>query len=121
MPWPRSPSADDFIVSDKLVSLLLSQISENKHLDKVFNDLFDPDGSEIYLKPITNYIVPGQPRQFLYALIEAAADRGETAIGYRVVAKANKSDEGFGVKINPDKAATITFAAEDKLVVLAEE
>lgn len=111
---------DDFIVSDKLISLLLSQISENKHLDAVFRDLLDPDGSEIYLKPITNYVVPGQPVNF-YTLIDAAAARGETAIGYRVVAKANKSDEGFGVKINPDKAATITFAAEDKLVVLAEE
>ena len=111
---------DDFIVSDKLISLLLSQISENKHLDAVFRDLLDPEGSEIYLKPIANYVAPGQPVNF-YSLIEAAADRGETALGYRVVAKANKSDEGFGVKINPDKAATITFAAEDKLVVLAEE
>jgi len=111
---------DDFIVSDKLISLLLSQISENKHLDAVFRDLLDPEGSEIYLKPITNYVAPGQPVNF-YSLVEAAAARGETAIGYRVVAKANKSDEGFGVKINPDKTATVSFAAEDKLVVLAEE
>ena len=111
---------DDFIVSDKLISLLLSQISENKHLDAVFRDLLDPEGSEIYLKPITHYVAPGQPVNF-YSLIEAAANRGETALGYRIVAKANKSDEGFGVKINPNKAATITFAAEDKLVVLAEE
>jgi voltage-gated potassium channel Kch len=111
---------DDFIVSDKLISLLLSQISENKHLDAVFKDLLDPEGSEIYLKPITNYVVPGQSVNF-YTLVEAAAAHGETAIGYRVVAKANKSDEGFGVKINPDKADTVTFAAEDKLIVLAEE
>ena len=56
-----------------------------------------------------------------YTLVEAAADRGETAIGYRLVARANKSDQGFGVVINPDKAEAVTFAAEDKLVVLAEE
>ena len=111
---------DDFIVSDKLTSLLLSQISENKHLDAVFRDLLDPEGSEIYLKPITSYVTPGQPVNF-YTLVAAAAARGETAIGYRIVAKANKSDEGFGVKINPDKSSTITFAAEDKLVVLAED
>src|SRR5262249_6504212 len=42
--------ADDFIVSDKLVSLILAQVSENKALNAVFTDLFDPDGSEIYLK-----------------------------------------------------------------------
>ena len=111
---------DDFIVSDKLISLLLSQISENKHLDAVFRDLLDPEGSEIYLKPITNYVTPGQPVNF-YTLVAAAASHGETAIGYRIVAKANKSDEGFGVKINPDKAEPVTFAPEDKLIVLAEE
>jgi voltage-gated potassium channel Kch len=110
---------DDFIVSDKLISLLLSQISENKHLEKVFEDLFDPEGSEIYLKPISSYVAIGQATDF-YALVEAAAMRGETAIGYRVQALANRSDRGYGVVINPDKAAQVTFAAEDKLVVLAE-
>ena len=36
--------ADDFIVSDKLISLLLSQVSENRELAAVFTDLFSPDG-----------------------------------------------------------------------------
>ena len=111
---------DDFIVSDKLISLLLSQISENKHLEKVFEDLLDPDGSEIYLKPIENYVQLGQPVDF-YTLVASAADRGETAIGYRIVALANKSDLGYGVKINPDKAQQAIFAAGDKLIVLAED
>lgn len=111
---------DDFIVSDKLISLLLSQISENKHLEKVFEDLLDPDGSEIYLKPITNYAAAGQPVDF-YTLVEAAADRGETAIGYRIQSRANKADQGYGVVINPDKGVQASFAPEDKLIVLAEE
>ena len=42
--------ADDFIVSDQLVSLLLAQVSENAGLNAVFADLFDPEGSEIYLE-----------------------------------------------------------------------
>ena len=29
----------------------LAQVSENKELNAVFDDLFDPDGSEIYSKP----------------------------------------------------------------------
>ncbi len=33
--------ADDFIVSDKLIGLMLAQISENKELTAVFDDLFD--------------------------------------------------------------------------------
>lgn len=111
---------DDFIVSDKLISLLLSQISENKHLEKVFEDLLDPDGSEIYLKPIEDYVQLGQPIDF-YTLVASAAERGETAIGYRIVALANKSDQGYGVKINPDKTKNVTFSAGDKLIVLAED
>ncbi|MCC6559807.1 MAG: potassium transporter TrkA, partial [Xanthomonadales bacterium] len=51
--------ADDFIVSDKLVSLMLAQLSENKHLEKVFRVLFSAEGSEIYIRPIGDYIRPG--------------------------------------------------------------
>ena len=112
--------ADDFIVSDKLISLLLSQISENKHLDKVFKDLFDPEGSEIYLKPITNYIVPGEPLSF-YALVAAAAERGETAIGYRIQSLAHDSSKAYGVAINPHKGNEIIFAPDDRMIVLAED
>src|SRR6185436_19311497 len=36
--------ADDFIVSNKLTSLMLAQVSENKELSAVFADLFDPEG-----------------------------------------------------------------------------
>ena len=36
--------ADDFIVSDKLVSLMMSQLSENKNLDQVFRVLFSSEG-----------------------------------------------------------------------------
>ncbi len=41
--------ADDFIVSDELASLLMTQISENKELSLVFEDLFFAEGSEIYI------------------------------------------------------------------------
>jgi voltage-gated potassium channel Kch len=37
--------ADDFIVSDKLISLMLSQISENDRLNDVFQALFSSAGS----------------------------------------------------------------------------
>jgi ion channel POLLUX/CASTOR len=112
--------ADDFIVSDKLVSLLLSQISENKHLEHVFKDLFRSEGSEIYLKPIEDYIVTGKPVNF-YTIIEAASQRGETALGYRIKADALNSDKAYGVAVSPKKGNQITFAAGDKLIVLAED
>ena len=74
--------ADDFVVSTKLISLYLTQLSENRQLAEVFAALFDPDGAEIHLKPAPNYLHPGTPANFA-TVLEAAGRRGETAIGYR--------------------------------------
>ena len=112
--------ADDFIVSDKLVSLMLAQLSENRHLDKVFRVLFSAEGSEIYIRPIGDYIRPGVPVDF-HTLLEAAALRGETAIGYRIAAQAQDKDRGFGVRVNPKKSASVVFNAADQIIVLAED
>lgn len=111
--------ADDFIVSDKLVSLLLAQISENKRLADVFADLFDPEGCELYLKPAGDYVQPGEPLNF-YTVVEAARLRGETALGYRLQAQAGDVTQAYGVVVNPPKSKTVTFAAEDRIIVLAE-
>ena len=111
--------ADDFIVSDKLVSLMLSQIAENKELNAVFADIFDPEGSEIYLKLASNYVKPGEPVSF-YTVVEAARQRGETALGYRLKAKSGDAAAAYGVVVNPDKAQPVTFSEWDRIIVLAE-
>ncbi len=112
-------NADDFIVSDKLISLMLSQVSENRQLTDVFDQLFSSTGSEIYLNPVESYVTPGSSVDF-YTVLEAARRRGETAIGYRIEANAHKSDQGYGVAVNPLKTARVSFAAGDKVIVLAE-
>jgi voltage-gated potassium channel Kch len=112
--------ADDFIVSDSLVSLMLSQLSENKHLDGVFRQLFSAEGSEIYIRPASEYVLPGRPVDF-YTVIEAAARRGETAIGYRLVAHSDDPGRGFGVTVNPTKSQRVGFSIHDKIIVLAED
>jgi voltage-gated potassium channel Kch len=109
---------DDFIVSDHLVSLMLSQLSENNELYDVFTDVFDPEGSEIYLKPVSDYIKTEQPVNF-YTLVEAARRRGETAIGYRLLREAGQPPS-YGVHTNPKKSEFVAFAEDDKVVVLAE-
>jgi len=111
--------ADDFIVSDKLISLLMAQVSENKHLNAVFNDLFDSAGSEIYLKPASDYIALDEPVNF-YTIVEAARRRGETAIGYRQLAHANNSEKQYGVVVNPKKSQPLNFAEKDRIIVVSE-
>jgi hypothetical protein len=70
--------ANDFIVSDQLVSLLMAQISEDKELWAVFEQLFDPEGSELYLKPAGEYVELDKSLSF-YAVVEAARGRNEVA------------------------------------------
>ena len=112
--------ADDFIVSDKLISLMLSQMSENKQLNEVFNTLFSSEGSEIYLRPAELYVTPGSDVDF-YTVLEAARRRGETAIGYRIAEKQRSSADQFGIKVNPRKATRLAFVPGDKIVVLAND
>ncbi|HEU4883450.1 MAG TPA: hypothetical protein VFT45_14415 [Longimicrobium sp.] len=111
--------ADDFIVSDKLISLLLSQVSENRELAAVFTELFSPEGSEIYLKPASDYVQTGREVDF-YTVLESARRQGQIAIGYRQCAQAFDHDASYGVKLNPRKGERFALAAEDKVIVLAE-
>ncbi|MBP8192501.1 MAG: NAD-binding protein [Chitinophagales bacterium] len=112
--------ADDFIVGDNLISLMLSQLSENKDLKKVYDILFEADGSEIYLKPVSRYVKTGEEMDF-YTVMESAAQLNETAIGYRISAESSNSEEHFGVKLNPKKSDKISFSADDYVIVLAED
>jgi ion channel POLLUX/CASTOR len=111
--------ADDFIVSDQLVSLLMTQISENKELWAVFEQLFDPEGSELYLKPASEYVELDASLTF-YTVVEAARRRDEVAVGYRVKSEANNPQESYGLHLNPDKSQRITFSQGDRVIVLSE-
>ncbi|HEX8516465.1 MAG TPA: potassium transporter TrkA [Bacteroidia bacterium] len=111
--------ADDFIVSDKLISLMLSQLSENRHLEKVFETLFAAEGSEIYLRPVTDYVRPGTNTNF-YTILESAAMKGETAIGYRIQSLSKEPEKAYGVVVNPVKSSKVNWNPNDKIIVLAE-
>jgi hypothetical protein len=39
---------------------------------------------------------------------------------YRLLAEAGDSEKAYGVRVNPAKSAKVTFAAGDKVIVLAE-
>lgn len=112
--------ADDFIVSDRLISLVLAQISENRQLNHVFADIFDAAGSEIYLKPARDYVEPGVAINF-YTVLEAAARRNEIAFGYRRKMLGADGLATYTVVMNPNKAAEVVFADGDSVIVFAEE
>lgn len=111
--------ADDFILSDKLLSLVLTQLSENKELKKVYDILFEAEGSEIYLKEAQQFVKTGVELDF-YTVLESAARQGQTAIGYRLMQDAYEESKTYGVKLNPKKSSKIRFAEGDKVIVLGE-
>jgi hypothetical protein len=111
--------ADDVIISERLIALTLTQIAENKDVAPVFVDLLTPGGAEIYLKPIADYIRLDSPVNF-YTVIAAALRKGETAIGYRLLSEAGQAEQSFGVHVNPEKSALISFTDQDQVIVIAE-
>lgn len=120
MQLARITKDTDFIVSEKLISLLMTMISENKELADVFGDILDAEGNEIYLKPVSLYIKPGNECNF-YTIIEAALELGHTAIGYRKLSEADAADEMYGIHLNPKKSEKVLFTEADKIIVFSED
>ena len=114
--------ADDFVVSNKLVSLMLAQASENENIGAIFEDLLDEQGSEIYMRPAEAYLELGLPITF-YTVTEACRRRGEVAMGY-VRKRQQPADDPRnmgGVVVNPKKSEALTYEAGDRIIVLARD
>ena len=89
-------------------------------LNSVFEDVFDADGSEIYLKPVEQYVRLQEDVSF-YAVVEAARRKGETAFGYKIAAESESETVPGGVHINPPKSSMLRFAQGDAVIVAAED
>ncbi|MEU9632197.1 NAD-binding lipoprotein [Streptomyces luteogriseus] len=115
---PLGPGAD-VIISGKLIGLLMAQISQNRHLAAVFEELFSADGTGIRLRPAGDYVLPGCETTFA-TVVAAARQRGECAIGYRSHDDASTSPD-YGVRINPPKTGRRRWTAGDEVIVVGED
>ena len=111
----------DFIISDRLVSMLLAQMSEEADIKHVYDDLFSEEGSEIYLKPLSLYLGEQAAELSFADCIHIAQQRNEICIGIKL--KAFETDEAanYGIELIPDKKKNFHFKGDDCLVVLAED
>lgn len=110
---------DDVVVSGEIVSLLVTQLSEDQRLEDVFGELLGNQGSEIYLRPAEWYVQLGHEVSFA-TIVAGAVRRNETALGYRSVSLTSDAGSDFGVRVNPAKSETFVVQAGDRVVVLAE-
>lgn len=106
---------DDFVIGSNFTSLLLAQLSENPQLQPLFRELLNEEGSELYMKPVSNYVALGQEVDF-YTLTESAARKGEVFVGYRQLSVGNPN-----VISNPNKADRVVFGQADQVVVIAQD
>ena len=111
---------DDYLYSEDIVQSMLVQISENPSLNKFFDDLASPEGSEIYFKPISDYVDTSEPIDF-YTICKSALDKGQTALGYQIADNEHLKELDSGIVINPVKSEEKLFNSEDMLIVFADD
>ncbi|MDC3240159.1 hypothetical protein OAU43_03400 [Gammaproteobacteria bacterium] len=111
--------SDDFVMSERIVNLMLAQLSENPDLDAFFNELMQPEGSEIYFKRVSEYTDVSKKVKFGDICV-SALEKSETAIGYRINNQSNMNSEKFGININPRKSDNILFSDVDEVIVFSD-
>jgi len=116
----QQSNADDFIISNKLISMFMAQLSQQPELFKFYDDIFNEEGSEIYLKPAILYFDQFPLKITFCDIIHAVQKREEICLGFRIKKIANDPEKNFGVKINPDKKEIIEIQKDDLFIVLAE-
>lgn len=111
----------DVIISNRLVSMIMAQISESRDIEKVYDDIFQENGSEIYLKPAKLYFEK-LPMPVTFAdMMANAQKRSEVCIGVKIKALETNKESNNGITLIPEKNTTYDLREDDSLVVLAED
>ncbi len=107
--------ANDLVVGSNIINLLLTQISENRQLAKVFEELLKSDGAEIHIKNATDYVRTGVEMDF-YEVSEVMKNYNSVAIGYKI-----EDGDHFEIVTNPKKSDKIIFSEMDSIILLAND
>jgi len=122
VPLAELTDVGDLVVSNKLVSRMLTQASENQRFDELFRDLLN-ESSEIVLRPASEYIEAGNAISF-HEVVRAASKRGEIAIGHRLFRPQDvcEADErvrtASSLVLNPRKSDSVSYGVDDRIVLL---
>lgn len=92
--------------------MFFSQISQQPNLIKIFDEILNESGSEIYLKKATNYIQEGEKVEYA-DIVNSAAKMNETIIGY----EDNKEGKS---RLNLPKNKELIIEKGDRVIVLVQ-
>ncbi|MDG2292726.1 MAG: NAD-binding protein [Phycisphaerales bacterium] len=107
---------NDFIVSNKLISKMLAQISEDPGMRNVYREILKEESSELYIKPMSCYPTGADnPKELQFGdLMMLAQRRLEVCIGVKLKVK---SDD---ITLIPEKTKLFKLADLDGLIVFAD-
>ena len=112
----------DFLISNQFVSRIFAQVALEKDVMRVYVDLFQKEGSEVYIKPISLYFEKAEGLHVTFAdCILAAQQRDEVCFGIKLGSLETDMERNFGIYIIPPKSRNFTLRDDDALIVLAEE
>ncbi len=106
---------NDLVIGSNIVNLVMTQISENRSLSKVFSELLYSIGNEIYIRKASYFVKPGIEMDF-YQVSTILCEHDQIAIGYKVQVK-----DGYEIVMNPTKSDKIIFGEEDYIISLADK
>ena len=105
----------EVIVSPLIISRMIARVALRRELRAVFDELFNPGGSEILFRPIGDYNVTGG--EYSFSVLQRAADaHGEIAIGIRRIGQVD--NPGGGVQLNLRRDERLQLSEDDEIIVL---
>ncbi|MFM8594617.1 MAG: CASTOR/POLLUX-related putative ion channel, partial [Chloroflexota bacterium] len=107
---------DDFIVSERLVSLALTQLSENPAIYPILRQLLNAEGMHLFL--VDQGALPLHDAATFYDVVVAAQRAGAIAIGIQRVQIASDGTSEAVVLLNPNKYDRLDLSPEDRVVAL---
>jgi len=113
----------DSVVGNKLVSMILAQISEERDIGYVVEDLFSAEGCEMHTKDVRAFLAPDEMLSF-WDLVNRCQQRNMTLMGW-IRKDDNPNSAAWEAVINPeDKETKLRWNAKempygDLLIVLS--
>jgi len=90
---------------------MMSQLSEHPDLAEVFRQIYTAEGSSLHMETAEAFV--GKGELTFAQVVATTATHGRLAIGWRRVV-----DGDAEVIVNPRKSRTVSFGAEDHIVVI---
>jgi hypothetical protein len=112
----------DFLLSNRLISIFLTQLSKQPELIEVYDRLLSKDDAEIYIKPLSNYLENPNHEYTFADLMLLGQQCGEIVIGYKyALSKPKENGRNYEIVLNPLKTTKFRLTDKDYLVVISNE